>query len=149
MKRYADKKEDPHKPEQLAVLELRHTDLPQESGVRVDCFRAGKDLEIAHHVRDHEADESDASDRHHDLLPDHRVPEGYLAVADSHASRRRDAAKMDCRIQILWVLHINLNSFGVLGSAPSTLLRTWFRVFDPFALRSGVRAASRRVNLEL
>lgn len=53
------------------------------------------------------------SDRHHDLLPDHRVPEGYLAVADSHASRRRDAAKMDCRIQILWVLHISLNSFGV------------------------------------
>jgi hypothetical protein len=112
VKRYADKKEYPHEPEELAVLELGHTDFPEESGVRVDCFRAGEDLEIAEHVADHEADESDASDRHYDLLPDHGVPEGYLAVADSHASRRRDGAKMDCRIQILWVLHTNLNSFG-------------------------------------
>src|SRR6185436_12710546 len=112
VKRYADEQEYPHEPEELAVLELRHTDLPEESGVGVDCFRAGEDLEIAEHVADHEANQSDASDRHHDLLPDHRVPEGYLAVADSHASRHRDAAKMDCRIQILWVLHMNLIPLG-------------------------------------
>ena len=39
-------------------------------------------------------------------------PEGYQAVADNHASRRRDAAKeSDCRIQILWVLHTYLIPF--------------------------------------
>ena len=130
VKHHADKKEDPHEPEELAVLELRHTDLPEESGVHVDCFRAGEDLEIAEHVADYEANQSDAGDRHHDLLPDHGVPEGYLAVADSHASRRRDAVKMDWRIQIFRVLHTNLNSVAIsfeIGSRfvhPSCVLPT-------------------------
>jgi hypothetical protein len=36
VKRHADEKDDPHEPEQLSIAWLRHTDLPEESGVRVD-----------------------------------------------------------------------------------------------------------------
>src|SRR5215470_11418206 len=124
VKRHADEEEDAHEPEELAILDLRHADFPEESRIRVDCFRAGKDLEIAEHVADHEADESDASDRHHDLLPDHRVPERDRTVTDSDFSGCCDAVKMNGRIQILCVFHRNFHPFWVLPSpSPSPAWR--------------------------
>ena len=118
VKRHADEKDDPHEPEQLSVAELRPTDFPEESGVGVDLIRSGEDLEIAEHVGDHEADEDDAGDRHHDLLPDHSVPEGGHAVAGNHASGGHVSVKRDRRIQIRWVLHTHLHSLRCFIKGP-------------------------------
>src|SRR5208282_4057133 len=51
--------------------------------------RALKDLQIPDHVGDHEADQNDAADRHHDLLPDLAAPQGHHAIADGCPSRHR------------------------------------------------------------
>src|SRR6185503_5742252 len=120
MERHRNEQDDPYEPEQLSVAELRHTDFPKESGVRVDLVRSCEDLQIAEYVADHEADEDDAGDRHHDLLADHGVPEGDQAVTGNHALRRRVAVEGNRQTRILYVLHTNLNPFGVFIPSASS-----------------------------
>src|SRR4030095_1556856 len=107
--------DDGDHPQEHAVGKQGLTHRAEEGGIGVDGLSAEKNLEIAEHVGDHEADEDNAGDRHHDLLPDHGVPEGDQAVAGNHAAGRRHSVKMDRWIHMLWGLHTNLHSFFSLS----------------------------------
>ena len=48
-----------------------------EYRIGIKDFVADENLDVAEHVRDDEADQDDAGDRHHDLLADHRAPEHH------------------------------------------------------------------------
>ena len=94
VQRDADEEDDADRPQEQAVGKQGLAHRAEERRIGVDGLRAEKDLEVAEHVGDDEADQHKAGDRHHHLFADHGAPQRDGRIARPYAARLPDGADL-------------------------------------------------------